>query len=202
MSSAVHTNEWGNVSHSSITISVCVSIGIIAIIIAAAVFVRYKEPVFVTPNPELHAERCDERHPKGITGYVLEMIPVVSYDAVRPYDLESASRWPTVEDELSATTEQSNQSHTKTKATATAVPREGKVKNSRAPHRIAKMPFMPHKIFTEESPGSAYDLRDCSICAENFSGSDRLRVLPCGHAFHASCIDPWLLKFASTCPVW
>eukprot|EP00551_Chaetoceros_affinis_P006622 CAMPEP_0203667398 /NCGR_PEP_ID=MMETSP0090-20130426/4232_1 /ASSEMBLY_ACC=CAM_ASM_001088 /TAXON_ID=426623 /ORGANISM="Chaetoceros affinis, Strain CCMP159" /LENGTH=733 /DNA_ID=CAMNT_0050531547 /DNA_START=761 /DNA_END=2962 /DNA_ORIENTATION=- len=32
----------------------------------------------------------------------------------------------------------------------------------------------------------------CVICLEQFNDGDRLRVLPCNHRFHTSCIDKWL----------
>jgi hypothetical protein len=42
---------------------------------------------------------------------------------------------------------------------------------------------------------------DCAVCLCEFDAEDRLRLLPlCGHAFHLSCIDTWLLS-NSTCPL-
>ncbi|THU70333.1 hypothetical protein C4D60_Mb08t23890 [Musa balbisiana] len=42
---------------------------------------------------------------------------------------------------------------------------------------------------------------DCAVCLCEFDGEDELRLLPvCGHAFHLSCIDTWLLS-NSTCPL-
>jgi hypothetical protein len=41
----------------------------------------------------------------------------------------------------------------------------------------------------------------CSICMEEFVDGDIVRVLPCSHRFHPSCIDPWLLKKSGTCPL-
>nr|CAH7746290.1 unnamed protein product [Callosobruchus chinensis] len=40
----------------------------------------------------------------------------------------------------------------------------------------------------------------CAICIEPYKISDTLRILPCGHEFHKSCIDPWLLEHR-TCPM-
>ena len=47
----------------------------------------------------------------------------------------------------------------------------------------------------------------CVICLERFEEGDRLRVLPCSHLFHVSCIDKWLSGsysdmecFTSGCP--
>ncbi|CAL9109271.1 unnamed protein product [Musa acuminata var. zebrina] len=42
---------------------------------------------------------------------------------------------------------------------------------------------------------------ECAVCLCEFDGEDELRLLPvCGHAFHLSCIDTWLLS-NSTCPL-
>ena len=41
----------------------------------------------------------------------------------------------------------------------------------------------------------------CAICHETFRDKELHRVLPCTHAFHAACIDPWLLQRAATCPL-
>ncbi|CAL9133615.1 unnamed protein product [Musa textilis] len=42
---------------------------------------------------------------------------------------------------------------------------------------------------------------DCAVCLCEFDGEAELRLLPvCGHAFHLSCIDTWLLS-NSTCPL-
>ncbi|KAK9374173.1 uncharacterized protein V1513DRAFT_121930 [Lipomyces chichibuensis] len=41
----------------------------------------------------------------------------------------------------------------------------------------------------------------CPICFESFSPGQDLRILPCHHGFHASCVDPWLLNSSSQCPL-
>jgi hypothetical protein len=42
----------------------------------------------------------------------------------------------------------------------------------------------------------------CSICTEDFTKGEDVRVLPCNHKYHPACIDPWLLNVSGTCPLW
>lgn len=41
---------------------------------------------------------------------------------------------------------------------------------------------------------------ECCICLSNYDDGAELRELPCGHHFHASCVDKWLYTNA-TCPL-
>jgi hypothetical protein len=43
----------------------------------------------------------------------------------------------------------------------------------------------------------------CPICIVDFEEGDDIRVLPCEgkHCFHQACVDPWLLKLSSSCPI-
>ena len=49
-------------------------------------------------------------------------------------------------------------------------------------------------------PHTTSDTSTCSICTEDFSPSDPIRILPCRHKFHPPCVDPWLLR-EGTCPL-
>merc|ERR1719247_977552 len=51
-------------------------------------------------------------------------------------------------------------------------------------------------------------LQRCAICLGGFAADDIVRQLPCGHTFHRSCCDKWLLGtrcrptcFTKVCPV-
>jgi hypothetical protein len=41
----------------------------------------------------------------------------------------------------------------------------------------------------------------CAICLDTLEHDDDVRGLTCGHAFHASCVDPWLTGRRACCPL-
>jgi len=41
----------------------------------------------------------------------------------------------------------------------------------------------------------------CCKLSDDYEEGDRLRILPCRHAYHTKCIDVWLTKNRRVCPI-
>ncbi|KAL8159111.1 hypothetical protein V2J09_000648 [Rumex salicifolius] len=80
--------------------------------------------------------------------------------------------------------------------------RERPVQQSREFHGMSRrsVKAIPSLIFTavtEEYCTSA----TCAICLEDYNVGEKIRVLPCKHKFHTSCVDLWLTSWRTFCPV-
>lgn len=66
-------------------------------------------------------------------------------------------------------------------------------------HRLPKSSLkkIPTKKFVA---GMEAQHETCCICLDDYVPGDKLRILPCDHAYHVKCIDPWLLKNKRVCP--
>lgn len=59
-------------------------------------------------------------------------------------------------------------------------------------------------VKTYGSPGrseSSDDVAKCYICLAEYEEGDKIRVLPCHHEYHMSCVDKWLKEIHGVCPL-
>ncbi|KAI3435677.1 hypothetical protein D9Q98_001734 [Chlorella vulgaris] len=51
------------------------------------------------------------------------------------------------------------------------------------------------------SDSPAVTLDTCPICLEDARPGDKIKRLACGHSYHSTCIDRWLLQERNSCPI-
>ncbi|KAI3983872.1 hypothetical protein MKX01_011580 [Papaver californicum] len=56
---------------------------------------------------------------------------------------------------------------------------------------------MPVKIYTKSQNEAA----QCYICLVEYEEGDCMRILPCHHEFHQTCVDKWLKEIHRVCPL-
>lgn len=78
---------------------------------------------------------------------------------------------------------------------------------------VSKFAFHVYKLRKNRFPKSAlkkiptrkYQKTDkydtCPICLNEYEEGEKMRILPCEHAYHVECIDKWLLRNNRFCPV-
>ncbi|KAH6801245.1 hypothetical protein C2S52_001709 [Perilla frutescens var. hirtella] len=65
----------------------------------------------------------------------------------------------------------------------------------------------PSEVTTKASsasmPCNSPAAAECAVCLSSLMGERGTRVLPCGHEFHAECVERWLAvpHFKNTCPI-
>ncbi|CAH8832903.1 unnamed protein product [Trichobilharzia szidati] len=62
---------------------------------------------------------------------------------------------------------------------------------------VSELNKIPESVFDKNS----CQYETCAICLEDYKDGEKLRILPCKHAYHSKCVDPWLVKRRSCCPI-
>ncbi|XP_027331838.1 uncharacterized RING finger protein C4G3.12c-like isoform X3 [Abrus precatorius] len=69
-----------------------------------------------------------------------------------------------------------------------------------APESIVdSFPLKSHKKVDTADGGN--DTEQCYICLAEYEEGDQIRVLPCNHEYHMSCVDKWLKEIHGVCPL-
>ncbi|KAF3453030.1 hypothetical protein FNV43_RR03463 [Rhamnella rubrinervis] len=64
---------------------------------------------------------------------------------------------------------------------------------------VDSFPLKSHKKVDKTEAGD--DVKECYICLAEYEEGDNIRVLPCHHEFHMSCVDKWLKEIHGVCPL-
>ncbi|KAM7263103.1 hypothetical protein ACFE04_000786 [Oxalis oulophora] len=64
---------------------------------------------------------------------------------------------------------------------------------------VDSLPLKDHKKKDHASDGD--DFAQCNICLADYEEGDKIRVLPCHHEYHKSCVDKWLKEIHGVCPL-
>merc|ERR1712079_681175 len=59
---------------------------------------------------------------------------------------------------------------------------------------------LPTFVFIQRQNTNEQD-NVCRICLEPYNDGDELRILPCFHFYHKQCVDAWLTRMSSKCPI-
>jgi hypothetical protein len=161
-------------------VTVFAMLAIVLIIVILGSCIRRNQP----PIPESivlrHSPRPRKRPQKCVARAVLDALPVLSY--------ETALHVHNLDEEKAIEPSVPVQSATTLNNTVLSVGHEKQLERT-----SLKAGFAPALMQRKE---------ECPICTETFHRTDAVRMLPCDHIYHQRCIDPWLLRFACTCPLW
>lgn len=215
MATASQSADAVSVSKSRTTVTICLLLGVVFTIIFAAWAVRRIHPLIAGP-PSLERPRIHEDRPqKGIARSILESIPVVRYSTGsqlnRPSRSEDLERHDSIRDTSSMRQGLALANEGQTKCVGGMPEVAAEVDDGKRGEPEGHCRAREHELTTLSKPNGSLenqrsatgdDQVDCPVCTEAFLRSDNIRVLPCGHIYHQHCIDPWLLEFAGTCPLW
>lgn len=204
--SATTTNNNGSPAPTTaVAMSILYSItGIITllflVIIATGAIRAHRHPERYGPRTG-HTGRPRQSRAKGLARAMLETLPIVKFGDPEPakpenreIELENGNTVSHPSSEVVTTG--AGAEATPSKDEATVEHRTTELASGMGPDTQAK------SIKSGEEPVARDGELGCSICTEDFTTGEDVRVLPCKHKYHPACIDPWLLNVSGTCPLW
>lgn len=60
---------------------------------------------------------------------------------------------------------------------------------------------LPVKLYAKLPKHQNEEVAQCYICLVEYEEGDRMRILPCHHEFHKTCVDKWLKEIHRVCPL-
>ncbi|KAI0472466.1 hypothetical protein F4859DRAFT_484294 [Xylaria cf. heliscus] len=207
-SKAVESQQPRAGSTSAIAMSILYSItGLITLlfllIIATGAVRAHRNPERYGPRAGVNG-RPRRSRARGLAMAMLETLPIVKFG-------ENDERKPDEETALENTTrvqshpQDASQGVTESTSNHNAAPESSsEAINNTAPQNepeIAPAETNTTPDTAKKEPKPEEDNPGCSICTEDFTKGEDVRVLPCNHKFHPACVDPWLVNVSGTCPL-
>ncbi len=211
-SPAQETQDNQNGSNSAVAMSILYSItGLITllflVIIATGAIRAHRYPERYGPRSG-YGGRPRQSRAKGIARAVLETLPIVKFGESNPtkpdpaVELESSGSAAATDanggTRLSAIPEEPQAQSPQHKSELPSVQEVGIGPDT----QVVSVSSQEAEASGANGDGAGEEHLGCSICTEDFTVGEDVRVLPCGHKFHPACVDPWLINVSGTCPLW
>lgn len=206
------SGDNGGGNNSAVAMSILYSItGIITllflIIIATGAIRAHRYPERYGPRGR-HGGLGRQSRAKGLARAVLDTIPIVKFGNREPakpdpeleLDSTAADGHEAAAQRAVADTNPSEPPEAKTAAAAAAALAERRDSVEQPPSKRSSQ--APDAASGDVENGDGQEHLGCSICTEDFTVGEDVRVLPCNHQFHPHCVDPWLVNVSGTCPLW
>lgn len=194
------SNEGGPAPTTAVAMSILYSItGIITllflVIIATGAVRAHRHPERYGPRNGFQG-RPRQSRAKGLARAMLETLPIVKFGDPEPTKPGSHIE---LEDGQARTRTNTDVSVT---PAVTGAQREAKPPTTTAAVESGMGAAQAESVNSGDENAAKEGELGCSICTEDFTTGEDVRVLPCNHKYHPACIDPWLLNVSGTCPLW
>lgn len=168
-------NSTTDASHIvQVTSSVCLIVGLVAIIIFAVWISHGRHPSPTSSAFVANYWMDQDRLRKDLANHrrcTLSSVPVVNYrTGLQKEVLEGGRKFP------------------------------DSVFNAHLPGETSQTSNSEERISWKHGAGT--EILCCPVCTDDFVDGEKVRILPCRHIYHQHCIDPWHLEKSDTCPIW
>lgn len=171
------------------------------IIIATGAIRAHRHPERYGPRNGIEG-RPRQSRAKGLARAMLETLPIVKFGDPEP--VKPGTGDVELEDGQARTHTPANTTPAAVATTASKKEDNVKSTNEASASQVESGlgAAQAESVKSGEEPTTKGGDLGCSICTEDFTTGEDVRVLPCHHKYHPACIDPWLLNVSGTCPLW
>ncbi|SPO03427.1 uncharacterized protein DNG_06110 [Cephalotrichum gorgonifer] len=162
---------------------------------------RYPERYGLRSGP---GGRPRQSRAKGIARAVLDTLPIIKFGGSSNGGSSTAKPDPDVESQTDAESRRPSKAGSDGARSWGNLPTITEVATpatATSPMHIPLAPISKAQDKDTRVPDDDGDNLGCSICTDDFSVGEDVRVLPCSHKFHPACVDPWLTNVSGTCPL-